>query len=418
MIFLPQIFLRWIHPGGSYLWVHGSRILRQIRTILTDLFSLTGDIIGRGYPHFREMQMGLANGAPAEFIPCGNPLTPLCPRSGLGSGLTGVLRSGRQRYVANFCNLTQQIRDFWFTQGPSTHPPNGSTAQKGTRESRETPSSHTPSSKGTSSVKNFSPTSQREFINVLQPSANTIGSRPPAGQMEVIPFLPPGPTPKMLGEPFDFDEPLQAEKYETKSMWIYAHTKIDNGDWVVLRFLVDTGATMNVLHHDAIPQSMQTPLTNHRPLVGVTGTVLKGTHSTSLQLQLDVKQPQSKAHAFLRTPATFFVAELPRDLHVDGILSFRWLAQRNFLVDPANRRLIVPPGWTKTPNLIKLSHQNFNCEFPLVIDGLLAYQTGTINGRTGHDDLFCLKENCWGWLTKLHGERAPVGTRDAGSGMK
>ena len=94
VIFLPLIFLRWIHLGGSYLWVHGSRILQQFRTILADLCSLTGDMLGRGYPQLRKMQMGLANGAPAEFIPCGNPLTPLCPRSGLGSGLTGVLPSG------------------------------------------------------------------------------------------------------------------------------------------------------------------------------------------------------------------------------------------------------------------------------------------------------------------------------------
>ena len=86
---------------------------------------------------------------------------------------------------------------------------------------------------------------------------------------------------------------VNAYENSVKGLYLSAKTLLDNGSWVILRFLVDTGAVTNVLRESAVPKTMQRPLDHPIPLVGANGATLGGgTHDTTLKLHIEVAQPE------------------------------------------------------------------------------------------------------------------------------
>ena len=148
------------------------------------------------------------------------------------------------------------------------------------------------------------------------------------------------------------------------SLCVTTHTQLDDGAWIILRFLVDSGAVSNVLDDRAIPASMHRRMPYSCPLTGVNGSALGNSQtSATLGLQFDVMQPETNISGIMKVNATLQLASLPKSLGIDGLLSYRWLAQRLMMIDPANTRLVIPQNWHLHSNMYQFSNPLFNPQY-------------------------------------------------------
>jgi len=132
---------------------------------------------------------------------------------------------------------------------------------------------------------------------------------------------------------------------------IEVKARVGVSEWTTLRFLIDSGAMINLFSPLVIRKSSTGPLQSERFFRGLTGALTSGSNREArLELHMEGKDSGGNLQNF-RVKAGFVITEMGPNASCDGILGHVWMCQNNIMIDPPRHRIIFPDGWQNLGNI-------------------------------------------------------------------